>query len=215
MHKIFILLSALLLMPTCPAFAQVDPVLSSWGVVCSSTIEVTNCPCGGGEMVSAGCPSGVGWIWVTVLDSDGVPMPGIPRTDIWFEGCFAGASIYNCPNQNVTDYPTDANGKTTITETLFYGGCEVSNGLACYVLDPESGVPVRLMTPQCINIRFKSPDLTGSGNIVLSDLAIFGMHYNTVAPAPLYDPCCDFNDDGRVNISDFAFFGVHYQHACP
>jgi hypothetical protein len=215
MQKKFVLFALALLAPTCLMSAQVDPVLSLWGVNCVGTIEVVNCPCGGGHRVANGCPTGFGYIWVTVIDTNGEPIPNIPRTDIWLDGCLPESEIFVCADQNVTDYPTDVFGKTMITEALFYGGCELSDGLSCYVMDPELGVPVKLMSPQCINIRFKSPDLTGSGSVNLSDLCIFGMHYNSISPSPYYDPCCDFIDDGKINISDFAFFGVHYQHACP
>jgi hypothetical protein len=220
MQKTFMLLLALLLALTGAAIAQVSPTLSSWGIVCTGTMEVSNCPGGGFEAVSDGCPPGAASIWITVIDVTGAPIPGIPRTDIWVDACnpdpTAPDLLCICPGQNITDSPTNAAGTTTITGTLFYGGCVVSDGLACFVLDPVLGVPVQLMTPQCIgNIRFKSPDINASCTVNLSDLSFFALAYGGVYPFPPYDPCCDYNDDGRVNISDFAYFGVHYQHTCP
>ena len=88
------------------------------------------------------------------------------------------------------------------------------------VLDPAKGC----LTPVCLSIVIKGPDITGPGGqpdgaVGLADLTAFGTSFNTLPPGPYppgkaYNPCCDYTDDGICNLGDFGLFGQHFQHVC-
>ena len=59
----------------------------------------------------------------------------------------------------------------------------------------------------------RTPDLNSSGNVSLSDFAIFSLSYPTAGnPAPIYEACRDFNCSGAITLADFSIFGSHYDH---
>lgn len=195
--------------------AQIDVVASRWGInPVPCLFQVSNCPRGDFEQVASGCGAGAAEIWVEIVDIFGVPVAGIPPTDIWFRPCNASEVLCWCQGERVMDFPTNAAGWTHVTLPFFCGGCAVLDGIQCVVLDPWLGIPVVLQTPNCIvDARFKSPDMNGDCWVNLSDLAIFAACYMVPMTPPCH--CADYNDDGQVNLSDFAYFGAHYQHRCP
>jgi len=189
----------------------IDVFQSSWSYSCGAPphqLLVSHCPAGDLEPVANGCVNpGSGQIQIQLIDRNGLPMPGIPPTDIWFQP-FSGSEVLSFkPGTWGTDFPTDLTGSTITTLQLSAGGC-VQLGLQCVVLDPI-GIAVILQNPVVHPINFNSPDLNGDLVVNLTDLAIFGAAYGKPAA---YTWCCDYNDDGVVNLSDLAIFGTHYLH---
>lgn len=192
----------------------IDPFRSSWSVQCINpphNVFVSHCPAGDMEPVGNGCGSpNTAFIQIQLIDFNGLPVPGIPPTDIWFQPAIAAEVLSLKPGTWYTDFPTDLTGSTTTTIQLSAGGCVLS-GLQCVVLDPTIG-PVILQNPPVVpypTVMFNSPDINGDLVVNLSDLAIFGAAYG--GPGT-YNQCCDYNDDGMINLTDLAFFGTHYMH---
>jgi hypothetical protein len=189
----------------------IDVFQSSWSFTCGSPphpLFVSHCPAGDFEPVANGCViPGAAQIQIQLIDRNGIPIPGIPPTDIWFQPV-SGLEILTIKAGTwCTDFPTDLTGRTITTLQLSAGGC-VQLGLQCVVLDPI-GIAVILQNPIVQPISFNSPDLNGDLIVNLTDLALFGASYGNPGA---YTWCCDYNDDGVVDLSDLAFFGAHYLH---
>jgi hypothetical protein len=197
----------------------VDDCLSSAGVSCPN-MKVTVCPQGDFEMISKSCGATADYIWVEVITScgGGGPLPGVPRTDFWFNACDPARQLALCIEPFIADSLTGMNGRTTFSGVLRAGGCVPSGGIWIAV----QGFIIHTRwcaSTLCLPIIVKSPDSTGPGGnpdgvVNLSDLIPFGFTYNKNLGQARYNPCCDYNDDDKCNLSDFAFFGTHYQHRC-
>ena len=216
MYKYACVIVCMVMMLTCAANAQViDPLRSSWSVNCINpphSVWVSHCPAGDFEPVGNGCGGpNTAFIQIQLIDFSGLPVPGIPPTDIWYQPANPAEVLAIKPGTWCTDFPTDLTGRTTTTRMLSAGGC-VLQGLQCVVLDPMAG-PVILQNPPVVpfpTVMFNSPDLNGDLVVNLSDLAIFGASYAN--PTGGYNQCCDYNDDGIINLSDLAFLATHYGH---
>jgi hypothetical protein len=146
---------------------------------------------------------------MTVRDCIGLPVAGVPATDIWLIGCndllvlCGGSGAINASG------PTDANGQTTITDTFAAGGCD--SGVRVVVqgrllVHPGCDEP-------CLPIQVRSADVNGNLAVNLADFASFGAGYTS--PPKVYNECIDFASPfGVVTLSDLATFGTHFQHAC-
>jgi hypothetical protein len=145
----------------------------------------------------------------------GVPIPGIPASDIWLYGCNSDLELCGGANSINADSSTNGDGRTTISGQLASGGCDPSG-----VIVLVQGIVVTdslCMGPLCLPVAVKSPDITGSGAVLdgvvdVVDLAEFAKGY--ASPPKPYTQCFDFNCDGYVDIVDFSIFAQHYGHAC-
>ncbi|HXV13912.1 MAG TPA: hypothetical protein VEC56_06865 [Candidatus Krumholzibacteria bacterium] len=177
---------------------------------CTSTV-------GSAAGVLVACPRGDGpslgslglTITIEVRDPTNVPVPNIPATDIWLIGC--GDLLALCGGTGAINAsgPTDAAGRTTITDSFAAGGCDrgvlvVVQGI---IIDgPGCGQP-------CPPIAVRSPDINASLAVNVADLALFGAGYPS--PPQAYGECLDFAAPyGAINLADFSKFGEHYQHLC-
>jgi hypothetical protein len=161
---------------------------------------------------------------ISVNNSDTLPIPGIPATDIWLEDCidFFRPFIPCGVGASSADGPTSAVGKATIFTTTFavsgcgyYGSLPSLDGVRVLI----QGVPLAPFGPscvpgniQCYPVRVRSVDVTEDGTVGLGDVALFA-----IGLVGAYNPCVDFNFDGDVGLPDVAFISRHLglAHSCP
>jgi hypothetical protein len=214
----------MLLFATSVFAGDVDDCFSNAGVSCEN-MQVTVCPAGDFEYIYAGCGGLTDYIWIQAMDSDSLPIPGIPWTDYWLNACNPLTQLCICVSPIAADSLTGLNGKTTFSGRIRAGGCALEQGIWWAI----QGKPI-LAKPcdtdkLCLDIVIKSPDLTGGPTggpdciLNLSDLIPFGKAYNTYpgfppTPTKEWNACCDYNDDNLCNLSDFAYWGTHYLHKC-
>jgi len=186
--------------------------LIAWGVgtVNSGIVDGTNSTASAAAATILACPQGDGdqlsakggTISVTVKDNTNAPIPGIPAADFWLIGSTNSLALCGGSGSSNADSASNAAGQTTISGAVAAGGCDT--GVKVVV----QGVVINTVVP----VAVVSPDMDGSGSVVLADFSVFGGNFNqTVPPA---DACADFTADGAVNLADFAAFGSHWQHAC-
>lgn len=203
---------------------------------CSSTASVDAgdapycyliCPRGDGDLLAnipqplAGAPHN-GTIAVTVKDDGGVPLVGIPATDLWLIGCNDLIGLCGGSLSSNASAATNLSGSTTMAGSLIGGGCD--DGLQVVVQGTVIADPSDWNTPLCVAINAKSPDrrdaVTGLDNpdlqVTLSDFGKFGDAFPTPAfPNPAFDPCADYNCSGApISLADFGLFGAHWTHSC-
>jgi FtsP/CotA-like multicopper oxidase with cupredoxin domain len=58
------------------------------------------------------------------------------------------------------------------------------------------------------------PDMNDDQRANLSDVILFGPHFNKISPDPGYSPRFDLNSDGRVNLSDVVLMGPSFNKSC-
>ncbi|MFH1754819.1 MAG: Ig-like domain-containing protein [Candidatus Latescibacterota bacterium] len=209
----FVVLSVLAALLICWQFLPMNTNSASSGIVspCSSETYF----CGAGDRCWFICPQGDGntlasggnTICVHVEDQFGNPIAGILATDFWLVGC---TDLYLCAGAGSigADSATNANGNTTISGTMFAGGCDLV-GVHVVVQGVIVGCP-----PTCLSMIVVSPDLDADGDVDLVDFAIFAPSFNKSLGHPSYNPCCDFDCDGDVDLVDFSIFAQHWQHSC-
>jgi hypothetical protein len=215
MRTIMVFLAALAIASV--ANAQCDPRHTA-GVSCPGMM-ITICPRGDFEQIRNGCGGGYDYIWIEARDCSGNPIPGIPWTDYWIGACDAAQALFYCVEPIAADSLTGQNGRTTFSGVIRAGGCVLTGGVYMAIQGNIIKVPPYYMTPVCLGVILKGPDITGAsghpdGYVNLSDLVPFGTSYNKNLGQAGYNVCCDYNDDDQCNLSDFAFFGQHYQHSC-
>lgn len=194
----------------------IDPCRSYWQLHAS----VVPCPlftCPQGDttsFLSFGC-----WIWVCVLDANGVGIENIPPNDIWFLDCDPINDLNLCggASSSAADSLTNAAGMTTMTNgTMAAGGCV--DGLALVI----QGFTVQDSTTNCTSdfccpIYVRSADISGDLLVDLTDLAVFGICFAVPHTVPPADPCCDFDLNADVDLTDLALFAFHFgppNHFC-
>ena len=140
---------------------------------------------------------------LTVVNSEGDPIPDYPAADIWLVstgGSGGEDRLVICGLAN-PGAATDANGQTQWVAPLFGGGSS---------LELVTGAVIAtLPVPDTAEIHFVSADITGDLLINLSDITVFTQAIGT------YDPRADFNNDQVVNLSDIAVFTLAIGLACP
>jgi hypothetical protein len=173
------------------------------------------CPMGDGDRLDE-----VGaTISVRVTTLGTTPVPGIPASDIWLEGC--GLQLVLCGGSGAidADSATNADGRTTLSGTLAASGCAPS-GLVILVQGVLALDTLDNCNIDCLDIPTLSPDISVDGGVVdgiveLVDFAAFGTHFNTEGGVDAdYDACCDYDCDNYVELVDFSIFGSHWQHSC-
>jgi hypothetical protein len=191
---------------------------NSAGLSCTG-MKITICPKGDFEQIRNGCGGSNDYIWIEARDCASTPIPGIPWTDYWIGACTPAQALFYCVEPIAADSLTGANGRTTFSGVIRAGGCVLTGGVYMAIQGEIIRTPPNYITPLCLNVILKGPDLTGAGGapdgfVNLSDLVPFGSSYNKNLGQGGYNACCDYNDDDKCNLSDFAFFGSHYQHSC-
>jgi hypothetical protein len=183
----------------------IDPCVSYWQL----HAQVTPCPlfvCPQGDTDSF-LDQGW-WIWICVIDINGVPIPAIPPTDFWLIDCDPNADASLCAGSasSNADSMTNGQGMTTMSlGTLTGGGCADGMALVAQnfvILDSLTNCT----TEFCCPIWLRSPDIDGSLEVNLVDLSIFAGSF----PPQAYDPCCDMNIDGAVGLQDLSLFAFHF-----
>ena len=183
----------------------IDPCVSYW------ELHATVVPCPLFVSPAGGTDSFLDqgwWIWICVLDQNGLPVPDVPASDFWLIDCDPLLDAVLCAGSASSNADSNSNsaGMTTMSlGTLTGGGC--ADGMALViqgfvVLDSLTNC----LTDFCCPINLRSPDLDGSLLVDLVDLSAFAASY---PPQPL-DPCCDFDLNGVVNIQDLSKFAFQY-----
>jgi hypothetical protein len=162
-------------------------------------------------------------IQVTIISVAGVPIAGIPASDIWVESSMGNLALcgYAYPPGtwpgyvSIADGPTGPLGTTTFSNVVFGGGCTNGGGMTerCIVMTTWGKIsgtgPVGPPNSN-LKIRFNSPDMDGDGSVNLTDVIIF---------APMYwaggSYCCDFFWDGACNLSDIVILAGAMTASCP
>lgn len=157
---------------------------------------IFTCPSGDGETLASAGAS----ILVTIVDSQAVPIAGLPAADIWVESAVAGDLTF-CGSSNIADGPTDANGQTTISGNLAGGGY-TQGGLVVYV----QGMLITGSPAMAIDVN--NVDINGDLVVNLCDIGLFAVDIGST------NFRSDFNHDGLVNLFDVSIFSLHQCHTC-
>jgi hypothetical protein len=145
-------------------------------------------------------------ISVTVVDGGGLPIPGYPFQDIWWDDNGNG-DIAMCQGGSVADVNTNAVGFTTISGAAAGGGWTQA-GVRVYL----AGVAVLGgPTSGLLGLDVNSPDINGDLKVDLVDLGAFAQDFND----PAYNFRSDFTCDGVENLADVGRFAIHNSEVCP
>lgn len=197
-------------------FAEIAPVQALNGPV-----SIYARPDGGGDPLTAaqlwdgiaGNPpiSVDATIGVRLLDGLGNPVVGFLAADITVAAQNGGWGQCGAPTLTA-DGPTDINGETTISGTLFAGGYSGPGELM--VVNVNSPLLAGTTYPgglSGLEYFVNSPDINGDLDVNLSDVPFFVIALNSAT----YDYAGDFRWDGSVDLSDVPFMVTGIGTACP
>ncbi len=144
---------------------------------------MTTCPSGGGPTFQ--------YVTVTVRQSDGNPIPGIPWSCFFFTVTGGNIQISNVdPETDVNgEIRFDAVGQETIVGTISIE-CQI------YTVNVQD-----IDYVDCISF-----DVNQDGLVGLQDYTLFSADYGEVAPRS------DFDWNGSVDQQDFGLLTEHYGH---
>jgi hypothetical protein len=149
------------------------------------------------------CPAGDGpsyqYVMVTVEDSDGQPLVGIPAEDFEFIVTDAGATWYGTLSCTfiAVDSATNIDGEIrfeVIGDTSIIGDIGIEATVQGVDINDYDILPC------------KSYDYEPNGDVNLVDFAQFAADYGS------NEYRSDFDWDGDVDLVDFAMFAQHYLH---
>lgn len=146
-------------------------------------------------------------VTVTVLNPYGSPIEGIDPSRIELRSMVAGA-LGGCAGPGIASpsFDTDPVGQTTIGGALQGGGW--TQAMLGVFID---GLLVTGSAP--LDIEVNGPDLTGDGNVNLSDVQLFGTDYFThVLPGAFRS---DLYRDNVVDLVDWVTFARFMSDSCP
>ena len=151
-------------------------------------------------------------IHLTLWETGDIPIAGLPATDMWL--WHSGLVI--CPGIfNQADGPTDANGHTTFSGTIYAGLTgDATDGLDCsgaYLYVYAMGMPMNEEEPVCVSTD--SPDLNGDLMVGVTDFAKFAQDFNCASQGQACDPCHDFNQDGNTALADLAILAGYLNNS--
>ena len=206
--KMFVILAGVLVLWLASTGSIADTGVTGVPDPCESTATGA-----GGCMVV--CPSGdadrledIGAIVTVVIkDAQGLPIAGVPTTDIWLQGCTNGLVPGGSHFGVQTDGLTDVSGTTTISGPLEAGGYDT--GLSVWV----QGVHLLesdCSTLLCLGYAAKSPDISADTAVDVVDLGLFSLGY--LSPPKTYQWELDFDCNRVVDLVDFSLFSLHYLH---
>ena len=169
--------------------------------------SLCSCPCGDAypfsQMRDSSSDSVAGIVHLQVLDDLDMPIPYMPREDIWLES--SAGNLVHSLGGTLANVPTDADGYTMWADPLFAGGYSRDSEYLVFVVNgqPADTAPI-------LPIRFNSPDITGDLVVNLSDLTLFASDYHF---RDVYRSNFDWGD--LIILGDLTIFAVHYTHSCP
>ncbi len=138
---------------------------------------------------------------VQIFDAFGEPVAAFPAEDMWLEP--VGDFLFVCVGGIAADSATDESGWTIWAEPLHVGGFSDSE---CTLF--VNGMYVQGWTD--LNLRFNSSDITGDGQVNLSDVSLFSSHY-----FGSYSFAADLYSDGVLSLADVAFLATGLGTSCP
>ncbi|MCP4546049.1 MAG: hypothetical protein GY835_06250 [bacterium] len=154
-------------------------------------------------------------IGLVIMDINGDPFVGIPRTDMWV----CADDMSPCPGIfSQADYDTDITGNTTFSGPIYSGLLgDAHDGINCdetYLYVYALGIMLNDFTPVMVSVD--SPDLDGDRQVSISDFAKYSSDFNCASIGVACDPCHDYNFDGQNTITDFAIFCSYFNRSfCP
>lgn len=166
------------------------------------TLRVT--PEGSGSLFTAAqLPDGTvvdGTVFLLLLDWLDVPIANYPHEDLWLESADGG--LVPCPGGSVADEDTDDTGLTWWVQPMRAGG--YSQALTQVMVNGDN------VWQEGLRLSFNSPDITGDGQVNLSDLGWFASDFFTQ-----YHFRSDLFRDGVLNLSDLGAMVMGMQAQCP
>jgi len=206
-NAITLLMTGLMVLLAGAAVAGIpDPDNSSFTAAVAEDVSILICPNGDGDLFSGaqafnqGPGTADATITVTLLDINFVPVVNYPREDVWLQ---ANGLCY-CPDGNIVDANTDANGMTSFILPMRAAGCSDDGSSVVWVNgDAINNLPLA-------HLKYNSPDMNCDLVVNLTDIVFFSQVYYGA-----YDYCADFYWDGAINLSDIVFLAQHNSHACP
>lgn len=165
-------------------------------------------------------------IRLTLLDGNGTPINGHPRSDMWLESINSapgsdangGNGLRLCVNGSRADFDTNVDGQTLWRLPLFGGGAS----------DPEATpaeltqvvVPQGPLNGSDMTVYWNSPDINGDLDPNVGDVGLFAQDFFGVNDSG--DPIegayrSNFFWDGEMNLADIALLaqGVLAAGSCP
>jgi hypothetical protein len=151
-------------------------------------------------------------IEVFLADNFASPIPGYPREDIWLEWDASSAGLAICT-------PRRYGGG--VFETIHLDTEMDDQGISHFSLPPHAGgyiaEPVyvaisgsRLINNAGLPLRFNSPDISGDGQVDLTDVAAFAADFFGA-----YHFRSDLIHDGNINLSDVGRLAQYLGAGCP
>jgi hypothetical protein len=131
----------------------------------------------------------------------------MPAADFWIVGLNGPYTLCGSFQSSAADWPTDADGRTTISGSIAAGGFFEND---VHVM--AAGWPVQA-APEChspLPLVLVSPDMSGDLVVDIIDLAMFAVS----CPPNAHAEEADMNADGVVDIVDLALFAMHWLHSC-
>jgi hypothetical protein len=134
---------------------------------------------------------------LTLLDSSGQPISGVPRQDVWLSS--PGGTFQSCLQGSTPEADSDANGRMYWEGPINAGG--VNEGVLDVVVNGSvvrgPGTPLRF--------HVVSSDLDGDGGVALDDAGAFAEFFHGE-----YHIWADMTRDGMVNLADVGIFADGY-----
>jgi len=164
-----------------------------------------NIPNGGGSaFTSASIFGGTvdASIELTIRDGFGVAIANFPAEDAWLESSDAG--MVACTGGATADFNTNASGVTGWVTPLQAGGS--SQALTQVMISGAA-----LTSGPGLDIGHNSADITGDGNVNLTDVPLFAADFFGGG----YAFRSDFSYDGVVNLSDVVRLAQALGASCP
>lgn len=123
-----------------------------------------------------------------------------PFQDIWLDDAGDGG-LALCTGGSVADANTGADGRTTISGSLFAGGATAA--MLVYIAGSA-------LSSDPLDIQAVSPDMNGDLRVDLQDIAAFAATYFGV-----YDSRADFDFNGVLNLGDIGILALENGATCP
>jgi hypothetical protein len=145
-------------------------------------------------------------IQLLLRNADNQPIPDFPQEDMWILPTpDAAGNFFACTNGTIADNDTDDAGRTQWQLPMNAGGFTdlAADITQCYI----SGAA--LVGPG-LALGYNSCDLTGDGNVNLSDIGLFSQDFYGA-----YNFRSDFIFDGILNLSDIGLLAQGNGSGCP
>jgi hypothetical protein len=190
-----ILAASLSLVLTATAFAQIpDADLST------TTLDPQSSVLAGLPTCPAGDAATFDYVKVTVLDSGGTPIPGIPWADFLVSWSGGNLSFYNSPLTPVTDATGAMYFSVQANEAIAHPS---AGGAPVLIRVVVAGVALNnFVLLDCNTYNY---DLAATVGPI--DFSVFAGDFGTVAPKSDFDW-----SGGLVSPIDFGLFAAHWGH---